>query len=261
MTDRKVKYTQDNFPDIFESYKDKIYLLVHRMTADKEVAEDITQETFIKCYENLDKFRGESHIYTWLYAVAKNNSLRFLEKQKKTSAQELEQLLSIASDSKTDIFDENEKSNYINQVKEGCLLGLLKTLSFNQRIAFILNVLQNRSIEETAQVIDKTESATRTLVHRARKNIKDFLCKNCSLYNEKNSCKCENMINFSLKQGWIKYDDKYSFNLSEKIGDEIKDSKKIFELYASLPEHKLSERASDKIKNKDFLIFSDKKVK
>lgn len=261
MTNRKEKYTQNDFLDIFETYKDKIYLLVHRMTADKDVAEDITQETFIKCYENLDNFRGESHIYSWLYTIAKNNSLRFLEKQKKTTSHELEQLLSIASDSQTDSLDETEKSNYINQVKEGCLLGLLKTLSFNQRIAFIMNVLQNRSIEETSHVIDKSESATRTLVHRARKNIKDFLCKNCSLYNKKNSCKCENMINFSLKQGWIKYDDKYSLDLSEKIGDEINDSQKIFEIYSSLPEHKLPKNASDKIKNTDFLIFSNKKVK
>jgi RNA polymerase sigma-70 factor (ECF subfamily) len=225
------------FPDIFESYKDKIFALAHKMTADRNVAEDITQETFIKCYENLNKFRGESHIYSWLYAITKNSCLRFLKKQKKTSSQELENLLSFASDSQTDSLDEKHKGNYINQVKEGCLLGVLKTLSFNQRIVFIMNVLQNHSIKFTALVINKSESATRTLVHRARKNIKEFLCKNCSLYKEQNSCRCENMINFSLRQGWIKYNENYPFNLPEKIGKEINDSKKIFQLYSSLPEN------------------------
>ncbi len=87
-----------------------------------------------------------------------------------------------------------------------------------------MNVLQNKSIEDTAQVIDKSESATRTLVHRAKKNIKDFLCKNCSLYNQENSCKCENMINFSLKQGWITYNEKYPFDLLERIEKEINES-------------------------------------
>ena len=63
------------------------------MTADLNIAEDITQETFIKCYQNIEKLRGESHIFTWLYTITKNNCLRLLEKKKKNSSKELEQLL------------------------------------------------------------------------------------------------------------------------------------------------------------------------
>ncbi len=96
------------------------------MTADKNIAEDITQDTFIKCYENPDKFRGESHIFSWLYVIAKNRCLRFLEKQKKTSTEELKHLLSIAEDSQTDSLDEKEKANYINQVKEGVFAWVVK---------------------------------------------------------------------------------------------------------------------------------------
>lgn len=261
MNETKERYRIEDFSEIFENYREKVFNLAHKMTADINAAEDITQETFLKCYENLEKFRGDSHIFSWLYSIAKNCCLRFIEKQKKSSSKELEQLINTVRDDKIDKFDISEKNNYINQVKEGCLLGLLKTLSFNQRIAFIMNVLQKHSIEDTARIVNKSESATRTLVHRARKNIRNFLCKNCSLYDQRNPCKCENMINFSLKQGWIKYNEFYPVDLPEKIEKELKDSQKILELYTSLPEHTLSDKTLEKIKNENFLIFSEKKVK
>ncbi len=261
MNETKEKYGVKDFSGIFECYREKIFNLAHKMTADINLAEDITQETFLKCYENIEKFRGDSHIFTWLYSITKNICLRVIEKQKKNTSKDLEQLLNTVSDNQVDYLGKDKKNNYINQVREGCLLGLLKTLSFNQRIAFIMHVLQKHSIEDTAKIVNKSENATRTLVHRARKNIKDFLCRNCTLYNPENSCKCENMINFSLKQGWIKYDEFYPADLPEKIEKELKDSKKIFKLYNSLPTHSLSEKVLGEIKNIDLLIFSGKKVK
>lgn len=89
------------------------------------------------------------------------------------------------------------------QVKDGCLLGLLRCLSLNQRIAFILKVLFDIPIEDVALIIDKSKNSTRILICRARKNLREFLCRNCSLYSEDNHCKCENLILFSLKQGWV----------------------------------------------------------
>ncbi|MFO7656241.1 MAG: RNA polymerase sigma factor [Bacteroidales bacterium] len=261
MHEIKEKYIIKDFPELFEDYREKVFNLAHKMTGDINVAEDVTQETFIKCYENLKKFRGDSHVFTWLFTITKNNCLRIIDKQKRNTSKELEQLLNTVSDDQIDYFDNDKKTNYINQVREGCLLGLLKTLSFNQRIAFIMNVLQKHSIEVTAKIVDKSESATRTLIHRARKNIKEFLCKNCSLYNVDNSCKCENMINFSLKQGWIKYNEFYPIDLPEKVEKELKDSQKIFKLYSSLPVHLLPKKVSERMKNSDFLIFSEKKVK
>jgi len=256
---------QNNFAYIFSSYKNKIYNLVYKMTLDKEVSEDITQETFIKCYEKLDDFRGDSQLYTWLYSIAKNQCLRFLEKQRQYQVENLEQLLNTTSSPFIETISPLEKNNYITQVKEGCLLGLLKTLPFTQRVVFILHVLYELPISNTSEIVGKSISATRTLLHRARKNIKGFLCKNCSLYDSSNICKCENMINFSLKQGWIKYKDYYPSNLPEKIWGELNEIKKITSLYTTLPHHKLPEKINQQIikiiNNDDLLIFSKKKVK
>lgn len=230
------------------------------MTGNKEDASDITQDTFIQGFKSLDKFRGESQIYTWLYKIAKNKSLRFLEKKNKTNFLSLQELIDNTSSPVSDEISETEKMNYISQVKDGCLSGLLRCLSFQQRLAFILNVLLDLPLEQVAKVMDKSENATRILVHRSKQNIKDFLCSNCSLYDSKNTCRCENLINFSLKQGWI------SLNNPLRIESEIKDLKNVISLYKTLqetsPTNEFDQRVQQLLADKaEFLILNGKKVK
>jgi RNA polymerase sigma factor (sigma-70 family) len=230
------------------------------MTGDKDDASDITQDTFIQGFNSLDKFKGESQIYTWLYTIAKNKCLRHLEKRNKTTFVSLQKLIDKTSSAVSDDISETEKMNYISQVKDGCLSGLLRCLSLQQRLAFILNVLIDLPIEQVASIIDKSENATRILVHRSKQNIKDFLCTNCSLYDSKNTCRCENLINFSLKQGWI------SLNNPAQIESEIKDLKDVVRLYKTLQEISTSNRFDKQIQRLladkvDFLILHDKKVK
>ena len=252
---------KNNFSEIFTLHKDKIYNLSFKMTGDSDIAEDITQETFLKCYENIDKFRGDSSTSTWLYTIAKNACLQFLKREKRTSTIDLKALLNSAFDENIEKFKREEKNNYIQQVKEGCLLGLLRTLTLNQRLAFILHVLHKQTIEDTSKILNKSENATRTLIHRARKNIKEFVCGNCSLYNTENPCKCEGMINFSLKKGWVKYDEKYPLDLPTTIISELNELRKIAELYITLPNHETPASVFNIVKKQNFLIFSEKKVK
>ena len=83
-------------------------------------------------------------------------------------------------------------------------------------------------------MIDKSENATRILIHRSKQNIKNFLCKNCSLFDSKNKCRCENLINFSLKLDWISLNN-MTDNI-EQIELEIKDLKNVVSSYKTLHE-------------------------
>jgi hypothetical protein len=90
--------------------------------------------------------------------------------------------------------------------------------------------------------------------------MKDFLCSNCSLYDSRNTCRCENLINFSLKQGWI------SLNNPIRIESEIKDLKNVISLYKTLqetsPTNEFDKRVQRSLADKvDFLILNGKKVK
>jgi RNA polymerase sigma factor (sigma-70 family) len=252
-----------NPENLYKQYRTKVYNLAYRMTGNIDDANDITQETFIQAFTSFNKFKGESQIYTWLYRIAKNNCLRFLKEKNRTTFLSLKELVDNVKSPISDEISEVEKSLYIAQVKDGCLSGLLRCLSLQQRLAFILNVILDMSIEQVAIVIEKSENATRILVHRSKQNIKEYLCCNCSLYESKNPCRCENLINFSLKQGWI--DSEINENLIQ-VESEIKNLKNVINLYKTLKEKTPTENfymhlqqiLTDK---KDFIILNDKKVK
>jgi RNA polymerase sigma factor (sigma-70 family) len=251
--------------NIYHNYSNKIYNFAYRLTGSKEDAQDITQETFIQAFKAIEKFKGNSQVYSWLYRIAKNNCLRFIQKKKKNSFSSFQKLAVEVGSPVLEDISESEKSIYISQVKEGCLSGLIRCLSIQQRLAFILNILLDLPIDHVASILEKSENATRILVHRSRQNIKDYLCRNCSIYDSQNTCQCDNLINFSLKQGWIFPDSEINLNLNQ-AEKEIKNLKKVISLYKSLQEENIPESYSIQIKHlltnkNEFLIFNDKKVK
>ncbi|MEJ2052988.1 MAG: sigma-70 family RNA polymerase sigma factor [Calditrichaceae bacterium] len=254
----------DQIENIYKKHYKKIYHLAHRMTGNKEDASDITQETFIQAVKSFNQFRGESRIYTWLYKIARNKCLRFLENKKRSTFSSFKEIIHEASSTVSENISKEDRLLYINQVKDGCLSGLLRCLSLQQRIAFILNVLLDLPVRHVSHIIEKTENATRILIHRAKQNIRNFLCKNCSLYDAANTCRCENLINFSLKQNWIGLNNTYKH--IKQAESEIKDLKNIIGLYKSLPEITPAKEMHTKIqqilaRKKEFLILNEKKVK
>ncbi|MCX7708397.1 MAG: RNA polymerase sigma factor [Clostridia bacterium] len=265
------KRNQESFAFLFEQYGKKVYSLAFRMCGNKEDAEDIVQKAFIQAITCIDGFKGESSIYTWLYTITRNLCLKLLEERKKSSFSALDQLINTAkSIESSDNFTVLEKQHYISQVKEGCLLGLLRCLSFYQRIAFILNILLEVKVKEVAAIINKSETATRVLIHRAKQNLKNFLCKNCSLYDAHNPCHCENLINFSIKQGWIQKANSEntvlkSNNCISAVEREINSLKKITLIYKSMEEDQLVENRvrsfRNEISRQSYTIFFNKKVK
>jgi RNA polymerase sigma-70 factor (ECF subfamily) len=66
-----------------EKYQEKVYWVIRRMVLDHESSDDIAQETFVKVWSNLDKFKGDSKLYTWIYRIATNEALTHLRKKKR----------------------------------------------------------------------------------------------------------------------------------------------------------------------------------
>jgi RNA polymerase sigma factor (sigma-70 family) len=270
----------EGFDLLYAAYGPKIYNLAYRITGDHEDAEDITQETFIQVCRHIDQFRGDSQFYTWIYTIARNLCHQFLKQRKKKSFASLEALLVSAQGDETrgdesrgddspDAFSAREKQILLTQIKDGCFTGLLRCLSFSQRMAFILHVLLDLPMKDVAGILGKSEGATKVLVHRARQNLKDFLCKNCSLYDSNNPCRCENLMSFSLAQGWIKkpvgnqLEETYSI-VPEAIQAEVEGVRKVIELYKTLidqmPSDNLVQRIQDVIQSEPRAIFSHQKV-
>ena len=249
---------------LYAEYSPPIYRLAYQMSGDEEIAKDVLQETFIKVMENISKFRSESSYFTWIYKIARNLCIDKLKRQRKRPIAALEKI--IESQNRVpheDKYGELEKRFYVNQVKDGCLLGVLRCLSFNQRMAFILNAVLFVQAKDVAVILNKTENAARILAHRARKIIKKFLCSNCSLYGISGKCKCENMINFSLSKNLI---EKYNSSVSPSNTEtEIKALKNEILMFQSVsprkPESDFKSIINNYIDGSEHLIFSEKKVK
>src|SRR3954466_12728243 len=79
------------FTAIIKKYQEKLYWHVRRMVVEHEDANDVLQNVFVRVWNGLDNFREDSQLYTWLYRVATNECLTFLEQQKKRSAVPLDE--------------------------------------------------------------------------------------------------------------------------------------------------------------------------
>lgn len=260
---------EGSFDLLYSAYSQKIYNLAYRMVGNHDDAEDIAQETFIKVCQHIDQFRGDSRLYTWIYTIAKNTCHRFLKQKKKSTFDAMEALLySAQSEAIINTFSDREKQILLNQIKDGCFSGLLRCLSFYQRLAFVLRVLFDLPIKDVARILDKSESATKVLIHRARQNLKEFLCQHCSLYNQNNPCRCENLVNFSLAQGWIQepagHQSVSSAVAPHTIELEVAEMRKVTELYRTLSTQAASDdfaqRMQEVIQSEDWSLFSPKKV-
>jgi RNA polymerase sigma factor (sigma-70 family) len=243
--------------ELYRSYGRKVFNLAYRMTGDRSVAEDVLQEVFVRIIKNYKRFSGASSVYTWIFAITKNVCLR----TKQRTFRNFETLVATAKEPyESTSHDEIERHYYVRQVKDGCLTGLLRCLSFHQRVAFIMSVLYNVPTQTIAVALKKSANSVRILVSRAKDNLRTFLCKNCSLYDRANKCRCENMINFSLQHAWIAaYDSRTSPAIVEA---ELKEFKNEVLLYKSLSEQDPPRESSvHLLERKDLLILSKRKVK
>jgi len=242
---------------LYQSHAREVLNLAYRITGDRAAAEDILHEVFVLVIQNRDKFRGQSSIYSWIFAITKNVSLR----TRRRTFRGFEKLIQAAEwPAQVRFGDDLERRYYIQQVKDGCLTGLLRCLSLHQRVAFILDVLFGVPPKTISAVLNKSENSVRILVSRARANLKAFLCNNCSLYESKNRCRCENMVQFSLQNAWVKkYDPKTA---PAAIAAELKDFKNEVLLYQSLlAQDPPSEPPPDILARADLMILSPGKVK
>lgn len=157
------------FQRLVEAYSPRIYNLALKMLGNPDLAEDILQETFIKAYQAIDGFEGRAHISTWLYRIAHNAVLMRLRKEKsRPTLQSLEddvelEVLSVSDE------DQNAPERQLLQAelmeKMDQALG---NLSEALRIAFILRDIEGLSTAETAEVLELSETAVKSRLHRAR---------------------------------------------------------------------------------------------
>lgn len=192
--------------ELMDNYGKKVYNLAFRITGSKQDAEDVTQETFIQVYQNLKGFKGESNIYTWLYKIALNNSLKIKKKIDKTYVESLDEKIEMFKDDLPQEVQEwythPEKAVYINEllaeIRQGCLHFLSFRLPENQRLVYIMKNVLDFSYKEISEILGITENVIKARLNRARANLVDYFSNRCQWLTNDNTCTCQSRISFAL---------------------------------------------------------------
>lgn len=157
------------FTAIIKKYQEKLYWHVRRMVVDHEDANDVLQNMFIKVWNALDNFREDSQLYTWMYRIATNEALTFLDQQKRRSAVSLNDVESgLSNKIKAD-------SNFDANKLEWKLQLAIQQLPEKQRIVFNLRYFDEMPYEEMSRVLETSEGALKASYHHAAKKIEEFI--------------------------------------------------------------------------------------
>lgn len=157
------------YTSIIRKYQEKLYWHIRRMVVEHEDANDVLQNVLIRVWNGLENFREDSQLYTWLYRVATNECLTFLEQQKKRSSVSLEQVEGGLSNKI--IADKHFDPNRL----EWKLQLAIQQLPEKQRIVFTLRYYDEMPYEEMSKVLETSEGALKASYHHAVKKIEDYI--------------------------------------------------------------------------------------
>lgn len=169
---------KDIFEDIYDKYHHELYKFVFYMVKDKQIAEDLVQEVYVKVLNSYKTFRGESKEKTWLFSIARHVTIDYFRMQKRKRNRIYE------------FFDWSEKGSWLPDTKPlpeeiaiqneeiKTIYTYMDRCSADQKSVLILRYIQSFSIKETAEILGFTQSKVKTTQHRGLKVLKDAINNN-----------------------------------------------------------------------------------
>lgn len=164
------KDTQNKaFRELVSLYKERLYWHIRRIVLNHDDADDVLQNTFLKVFRSIHTFKGESALYSWMYRIATNEALTFLNQKAKKSGinnEELQELL--IENLEADVYFEGTEIQL--QLQKA-----IATLPEKQRLVFNMKYFEEMKYEEMSQILDTSVGALKASYHHAVKKVEDFL--------------------------------------------------------------------------------------
>jgi RNA polymerase sigma-70 factor (ECF subfamily) len=182
------------FNDIFNTYQKPIYNYVLRMVRDGNIAEELTQEIFIKTYKNLSSFRADSKLSTWIYGIATNSCLDYFRSSDFKKGKNIEPL-------EEGILNEDKSGEDIRRILSieedliksemaECIRDYIESLPGDYRTVIILHDLEGFKNREIAKILGCNLDTVKIRLHRARQKLRSILGSNCDFYLDTNNVLC-----------------------------------------------------------------------
>ncbi|TAE83711.1 MAG: RNA polymerase sigma factor [Bacteroidetes bacterium] len=183
------------FQSLFATFQHQLKSYLYRLLANRNDAEDLTHDTFIKAFEKLATFKGESSLKTWVFQIATHLSYNYLQRQKRWTPDVSEQAKKL-------VLENNDLRNSIVKVHETatdarydmkehidtCFTCISKNLPIENQIAIMLKDVYDFSVSEICLILDKTSGIVKYLLQDGRKTMTDIFDNRCALVNKNGVC-------------------------------------------------------------------------
>jgi RNA polymerase sigma-70 factor (ECF subfamily) len=169
------------FRELIRRYERPVFSLIFRMVRDRETAEDLSQETFIKVLNHIDRYRPEFKLSSWLFKIANNVTIDYLRKrQLETVSMDGSPHAGTAAEVEATSFDVEARQESALDEMEARELGsaierAIAKLRPEYRSCIMLRHVEGRSYEEIAAILDLPLGTVKTYIHRARHELRDAL--------------------------------------------------------------------------------------
>jgi RNA polymerase sigma-70 factor (ECF subfamily) len=172
----------DAFDSLILKYRERVYSVIYNLTSNREDASDLTQEAFIKAFQSIKRFKGQSSFFTWLYRIALNTSLTHLRKNKLRRFFSFEKMV---EEDHTEGFIENlktesdsDKAALMTELQER-LNDAFQKLSVKHRTVITLFEIDGLSHKEIADIVGTSIGTVRSRLHYAKQflqgELKDYI--------------------------------------------------------------------------------------
>ena len=159
------------FEQLVIRHQDLVFSLAYKLTGNREMANDVAQEAFIRAGKAIEKFRGDSTFSTWIYRITVNTAWTLRRKAKKHNT------LNIDDTYEPIIIDEKKDPELvaINSDLSSVLINALDKIPIEQRIIVELKNIEGRSHKEIAEYLDISVTAAKVRLHRAHQKLRQIL--------------------------------------------------------------------------------------
>ena len=162
-------------------YQDRLVFSVYKFLKDYELAQDIAQEAFVKAFKNIEKFRGDSSFYTWIYRIAINTAKNFLSSKSRKSEIYDDEIMELKL-SESALTSENPENILEAEELRSLMMDAIQGLPDDIRTTLSLREFDGLSYEEIAEVQNCPIGTVRSRIHKGR----EILDKTFSKYNMSN---------------------------------------------------------------------------
>ncbi len=183
------------FQSLFGEFQNQLKSYLYRLLANRNDAEDLTHDTFIKAFDKLHTFRGEASLKTWFFQIATNLSYNYLQRQKRWTEDVSEKAKNLVLENENlrneiiSVHETSPEARYdMKEHIDTCFTCISKNLPIENQIALMLKDVYDFSVAEICHILNKTEGVVKYLLQDGRNTMAAIFDRRCALVNKNGIC-------------------------------------------------------------------------